>query len=425
MNGSDSLIYHKWNKQGKLENNLCKHPFTGFYIGPTGNIVLCCMGQDLPLAHIDNVDDLELFYNDSVMEKFRKGLGQGKYSIMPPCNTCYQMELQDLNPFKTSMGNTFKFKNFDDDWKAWQMNDHRPMRYLEYTLSNICNADCATCNSEWSSKWQELDRKFNRSVTPLQKVADKNIAKIEKVLYGLEHLMIKGGEPFADIRNIRILQKLIEVNPNCQVHIVSNFHAITPEAMDIIANLPNVNFIASIDAVTSETYKWIRGGNFEKTIANMKTVSKLTNNKISVNVTISLYNYFLLDKIRKFFAEQQLEGYFKNINFSSIAREPHHTIGLLPEQLYNKQQDKLKKHFADDNNQLEFNELNCNIVNTSAIYLDYEKILKPSYNSDTPIEEREKLMKDLFFRTLDQMNEHRGFDLCDYVPELKEWRINT
>jgi hypothetical protein len=31
----------------------------------------------------------------------------------------------------------------------------------------------------------------------------------------------------------------------------------------------------------------------------------------------------------------------------------------------------------------------------------------------------------LFFRTLDQMNEHRGFDLCDYVPELKEWRINT
>ena len=410
------LEYDK-RKENKLENSLCKHPFTGFYIGPTGNIVLCCMAQDTHLAHINDVDDLESFYNDSVMEKYRKQLLLGAYSTMKPCDNCYRMEVQKLNPFKTAMGEHFKFKNFDNDWNARLNNETRPIRYLEYTLSNICNADCATCKSEWSSKWQELDRKFNRPVTPLQKVADKNIEKIEKVLYGLEYLMIKGGEPFADIRNIRILQKLVEVNPNCKVTIISNFHAITPEAMDIIANLNNVNFIASIDAVTSETYKWIRGGNFEKTIANMKTVSKLTNNKIGVNVTISLYNFFLLDKIRKFFAEQELEGYFKNINFSSIAREHHHTIGLLPEQLYNKQQDKLKKHFAN-NNQL-------HVIDTSVIHLDYEKILKPSFDSDTSIEVREKLMKDMFFRTLDQMNEHRGFDLCDYVPELKEWRINT
>lgn len=415
MNSSDA-VYHNWNKQNKLEHNLCKHPFTGFYIGPTGNIVLCCMGQDVHLAHIDNVDDLELFYNDSIMERFRKGLEQGEYSTMLPCNNCYHMELQNLYPFKVSMGDHFKFKNFDDDWNAWQVNKHRPMRYLEYTLSNICNADCATCNSSWSSKWQELDRKFNRPVTPLQKVADKNIAKIEKVLYSLEYLMIKGGEPFADIRNIRILQKLVEVNPNCKVSIISNFHAITTEAMDIIAKLPNVDFVASIDAVTPETYKWIRGGNFEKTIANMKKVSKLTNNKIGVNVTISLYNYFLLDKIKKFFIEQEPEGYFKNINFSSIARENHHTIGLLPKQMYNKQQDKLKKHFADANRP--------KIINTSAVHLDYEKIQRPFSNSNTSIEEKEKLMKDMFFRNLDKMNEHRGFDLCDYVPELKEWRID-
>ena len=53
----------------KVENSLCKSPFTGFYIGPTGHIVLCCMSQEIHLAHINDVDDLELFYNDSVMEK--------------------------------------------------------------------------------------------------------------------------------------------------------------------------------------------------------------------------------------------------------------------------------------------------------------------------------------------------------------------
>ena len=409
------LEYDK-RKENKLENSLCKSPFTGFYIGPSGNIVLCCMAQNTHLAHINDVDDLESFYNDSVMEKYRKELLLGAYSTMKPCDTCYNMEVQQLQPFKVSMDNHFKFKNFDDDWNARLNNETRPIRYLEYTLSNICNADCATCKSEWSSKWQEIDRKFGRQVTPLQKVKDKHIAKIEKVLYGLEHLMIKGGEPFADIRNIRILKKLTEVNPSCKINIISNFHAITPEAMDILANLTNVHFTASIDAVTPETYKWIRGGDIEKTIANMKNVYKVTDNGITVSVTVSLYNYFLLDKIKDFFKDKE---YVSDVKFSGFAPEDTHTVGLLPEHMYKKQQDKLKKAFANHDNN------DYRLTSTLALDIDYKKIKRPAYVRELEVELKEKRMKDIFFRNLDKMNEHRGFDLCDYVPELKEWRINT
>ena len=48
-----------------------------------------------------------------------------------------------------------------------------------------------------------------------------------------ERICIKGCEPFADIRNLRILKKLFEVNPDCIVNIVSNCQTITKEAMDI------------------------------------------------------------------------------------------------------------------------------------------------------------------------------------------------
>jgi MoaA/NifB/PqqE/SkfB family radical SAM enzyme len=410
-----SELEYEIRKQNKVENSLCKSPFTGFYIGPTGHIVLCCMSQEIHLAHINDVDDLELFYNDSVMEKYRKGLLLGAYSTMKPCTTCHYMEVQQLQPFKVSM-DKWKFKNFDDDWNARLNNETRPIRYLEYTLSNICNADCATCKSEWSSKWQEIDRKFGREVTPLQKVADKHIVKIEKILYGLEYLMIKGGEPFADIRNIRILKKLTEVNPSCKINIISNFHAITPEAMDILANLNNVHFTASIDAVTPETYEWIRGGNIEKTIANMKNVYKLTGNKISVSVTVSLYNYFLLDQIKDFFKDTE---YVSDVKFSSFAPEYDHTVGLLPASMYNKQKDKLTKAFANHDNS------DYEITGTLAIGVDYDKIKIPPHARILELEEKEKWMKDKFFHTLDKMNKHRGFDLCDYVPELKEWRINT
>lgn len=48
------------------------------------------------------------------------------------------------------------------------------------------------------------------------------------------------------------------------------------------------------------------------------------------------------------------------------------------------------------------------------IGLVYENVSKPPGGDND--------RKKVFFDNLDKMNEHRGFDLCDYVPELKEWR---
>ena len=42
----------------------CKVPFTGLYLQTTGNIVLCCHSQKDTLAHINDIDDLESFYNN-------------------------------------------------------------------------------------------------------------------------------------------------------------------------------------------------------------------------------------------------------------------------------------------------------------------------------------------------------------------------
>ena len=38
----------------------CKVPFTGLYLQTTGNIVLCCHSQKDTLAHINDIDDLEM-----------------------------------------------------------------------------------------------------------------------------------------------------------------------------------------------------------------------------------------------------------------------------------------------------------------------------------------------------------------------------
>ena len=240
------IEYYTRKLPGENIYSLCKAPFAGLEISPDGQIVLCCMSSRNHLAHIDDVDDIEEFYNGPIMEKYRQELEDGEYKTMKPCNRCYELETKHKRGFKktmegyqtekkgfsvNSMGNITKF---DEDWYARKEGKNRPLRYLEYTLSNTCNASCATCNSLFSHKWQSIDKKFGRKVFPMVQLKNNSIEKIEKVLYGLETLTIKGGEPFADIRNIRILKKLYEINPSCRVFIVSNFYTITPEAMEIL-----------------------------------------------------------------------------------------------------------------------------------------------------------------------------------------------
>ena len=382
----------------KLKNSkifkLCKSPFTGLYIGPQGHIVLCCMAQHHFLGHIDDIEDLEEFYNGPKMEKIRTKLEAGEYSTMTPCKICYDRECLNSHPFKLNMEKWHTYENFDDDWKKRKEGKNRPIRYLEYTLSNICNATCATCKSEWSSLWLPLDKKFGRTVTPISKLSESAIPKIEKILYGLERICIKGGEPFADIRNLRILKKLFEVNPDCIVNIVSNCQTITKEAMDILKMGKNIYLQASIDGV-GKTYDWIRSGNWERTCNTMKRYHEETGQSVHVITFTSLYNFFILDQIDDFFKD------FKPVwlnTFNNWGFHPHWIRpDLLPEHIYNKQLEKL-------NNMIREKERHA------ALKQKWEKIGTPESN------------RYVFFTEMEKMNKHRGFDLCDHIPELKDWR---
>ena len=53
-------------------------------------------------------------------------------------------------------------------------------------------------------------------------VRSEVIEKIIKHLPHLEVINIKGGEPFADPTNFRILEELVKVNKDCRIEIISN-----------------------------------------------------------------------------------------------------------------------------------------------------------------------------------------------------------
>lgn len=360
---------------------ICKVPSVSLNISSQGYINLCCEAPFYHIKHIDEIDDLESFFNFSVMDYYNKNKEDS-------CVKCLEKIDAGTETFKTRIEKYFVFPRENLDKKARSVGMNVPIRHLEFTLSNICNQTCAMCSSFYSNKWQELDKKFinaGRKIHPLTKLSDTAISKIEKILYGLDYIELKGGEPFADIKNFRILKKLVEVNPKCTVHIITNMQRITPEAMSIIKQLPNTKLFASIDG-THKIYDWIRDGNFDKTVKTMEHYYNETGNTIQIGTTISLYNFFNLLDIQDYFSDKK---YIHNIVFDNwVQNLANGAPDLLGKEVYNEQISKYQKTLKN--------------FTPKKYTIPYDKNYNHKINFDI-------------------LNKHRGFNLLDHVPQLKEW----
>ena len=269
----------------------CTFPWTGMVINPQGNISVCCAYSDkTPLGHINDIDDLnEFFLEDSytnLRQKFKNG-----YKKNPACIHCVKYT---KGPLKHSQSFTVNGGG---------------LQYLELTTSNICNQTCATCSSKFSSKWSNLNEIFGRvNYTKAYSMTNRNIDTIIKALPNLKEVQIKGGEPFSDMKNLKIINALSEVNPECTLKICSNFQMIPKAFMIAMKNIKNLNVAESIDGVGAR-YNWIRGGNFDKVIKNMEWFYQETGSSISVNPCVSVYN---IDYLR------EIWDYFKDKDFAKL-----------------------------------------------------------------------------------------------------------
>lgn len=392
----------------KRKEYLCKAPFSGLTINPTGSLVLCCASTHKQLGHISEVESLEQFYNSEAMEATRM-LHENKAIDQSICAGCYKQYAQGNHGMMAIFNKFWGWSklNFDNDWHARKAGINRPIRFLEYTCSNICNQTCASCSSWFSSKWREheLDftpeqqHKFNKTPQPILRLTDKDIDKIFEVLPHLDFLSMKGGEPWADKNNIKILQRLLEVNPSCTVDIISNMQSISESTWKMLGNvdhtLTKLCVSASIDGVGKE-YDWIRGGDFNQTVENLERWYEVTKKKVIINPFTSILNFFSLDKIVDYFLPKPYVG---AINISNLSYYPNYIkVQNLPEFIITEKQEYYKTKFDGYKHKKFY----------------YLPLLNDFKGKTTNLKELKKT-----FEWIEVVNNMRGFDLLDHVPELK------
>jgi MoaA/NifB/PqqE/SkfB family radical SAM enzyme len=280
---------------------MCRFPWVGMTIMPEGRIVPCCGAPSVTLGHLDENVSLDQHIQGEAQGLLRDSFEQAEWPAA--CVGCRQ---------NREAGRPALMDYMADRYLPWSEEDYREgrarVRYLEVTASNACNATCATCGSRFSSAWQGWDRAAVAEgltwrdsdqefrVAPEQRaISPGQWARVEEAMTTVEYLMLKGGEPLMDHRNLGLLERLLALGRSPTISIITNFARVTEPMLDLLARFPRLNLSVSIDAV-GDLYEWIRSTPYARTRENLERWHRRTGRQVTVLTTVSLYNYTRLEE---------------------------------------------------------------------------------------------------------------------------------
>ena len=322
----------------------CKVPFNSVTIQPTGKLGICCaQNMDWDIGHISETEDIaDAWHNHTRIKNLKSdvpSVSQKEAGIA--CSGCLKYAKIQLNMWH-QINNPDYPEN--TNWYRRIPIDNK-IRFLEFTTSNICNQACSTCSSFYSTKWIPLEQEAVEMNLPLDKwktqpggfnsfgfkhyrMNDSDVEKIFKLLPDLYLLYIKGGEPFADNNNYRVLEELVRVNPTCHVHITSNVSKIPEKYLEVLKKVKFVSLSCSVDGL-NEVYEYIRSTKFEETMENIKRWHRAKiNGYVGLLFNISMHNFYHMPEFCTYFKTNMLDE-IDNISLVSWVKGPEYVSPLL------------------------------------------------------------------------------------------------
>ena len=293
------IDYKKYQKKlDEVSPSFCKAKWTSCYIYLQNFQTGSCYH---PLPH--NIDKNELkknihaFHNTKTKIQARKEMLNG---IRPEeCDYCWIAE--NNNSISDRAIQSYDFEKFSDF--EYSLSDQIKPKLVEVILDNTCNFHCMYCNSNLSSKWQQI---LNE---PVSKTSDENIELFlkwfESIRNDLYRLKFSGGETLLSKNFHRFIDNITEKQ---SYKLTVDTNLCVPEKnwqnfLSKIKYFPKVHVCCSLDAI-GEYAKYTRPEYNEEMFWTRIKELQAYKTLIPIQLTINAVNFFyfipLLDRILEY-----------------------------------------------------------------------------------------------------------------------------
>lgn len=316
----------------EYSKTFCVYPWLELMINTSGTFDFCCLASPSRLTDKNNnllkinKDSLKDVWNSDAMKDIRKNMIEG--NKIKSCDLCYLQEDSGRKSYRQLHNTEWEhrlgedvIKNIVDESIINEFNVNQLPIYLDLRMGNTCNLKCRMCNPFNSSQIEKEHFKLYDNNDIYAKIFSKNYGnnpnhlkekesrdqfnnekiwhEIDEVLPTLKKLYLTGGEPTLIKNNIKVLEKIIQINKQDDVFLFLNTNCTYSNStfLEILKKFKNIAINPSIDGV-GKVNNYIRGSkNWIAIYKNCKQILSVNKN-INANITpvLQIYN---LNKIHE------------------------------------------------------------------------------------------------------------------------------
>lgn len=238
-------------------STFCVAPFTTLSLYPTGLVTFCCKNPTVLGSYRER--SLDELWSSPRLEQIRRSLLRGERH--PSCGHCWRLE--DKNAADSWRQNlNSRLSHIIPEILADAAPDGRisaKPRYLEVSMSNLCNLRCRMCSPELSTSlgklWDDAAAPGERAGRParLQRPFDRLDSFLDDLAAigpSLEEVFFFGGEPLIDKNLPAVVEALEPWKAGIATSLNTNLTTLTRTGIAMIERLQefkSFNLSVSID----------------------------------------------------------------------------------------------------------------------------------------------------------------------------------
>jgi len=207
------------------------------FLDSSDRVTLCCNSNEV-LDFDNSIVDSGLVGTKA--KEIQIALESG--NLHQTCNRCWQEQANGTRSYRES---------YNDMYPEFELIETAQLKTIHLQNDPTCNLTCVYCGPRFSSSWA--------GIRGMKDPMLKTLTFSDEALANLSMITLAGGEPGLVKSNVAILDKLLHVNPACQVIINSNLYKIDTPVFDRVFKFENATVIASFESV-NDRYNYIRRG---------------------------------------------------------------------------------------------------------------------------------------------------------------------